>query len=141
MRAKAKWYSTGDSKSINSEVIDLSERALALDPQNESALVDLAFALNDRVTNMWSDDPAGDIARTEKPSTPLWPFSRTTPGRTWRKRRFSSTNINGERQYRRLRPRLRTTPTMRTRMRRGASTTCFSATARTASPELKRRFG
>jgi adenylate cyclase len=59
-------YSTGDSKSINSEVIDLSERALALDPQNESALVDLAFALNDRVTNMWSDDPAGDIARTEK---------------------------------------------------------------------------
>ncbi len=36
MRAAAKANSTGDSKSINSDVIDLNERALALDPQNEA---------------------------------------------------------------------------------------------------------
>ena len=78
MRAKAKWYSTGDSKSINSEVIDLSERALALDPQNERAMVDLSGALADRVTNQWSDDPAGDPReRGGKSPTLLWPFSRT----------------------------------------------------------------
>jgi adenylate cyclase len=66
MRARARFNSSGDSKSISSDIIDLSERALALDPQNERAMVDLAFALNDRVINQWSEDPAGDIARTEK---------------------------------------------------------------------------
>ena len=66
MRATAKANTTGDNKSINSDVIDLNERALALDPQNESAMVGLSFALNDRVGNLWSDDPAGDIARAEK---------------------------------------------------------------------------
>jgi adenylate cyclase len=66
MRARARFNSSGDSKSISSDIIDLSERALALDPQNERAMVDLAFALNDRVINQWSEDPADDIARTEK---------------------------------------------------------------------------
>ncbi len=66
MRASARFNSSGDSKSINSDVIDLSERALALDPQNERAMVDLSGALTDRVTNQWSDDPAGDLARAEK---------------------------------------------------------------------------
>jgi adenylate cyclase len=64
MRSRARYYenSFGD-KSINSEVIDLGRRALALDPQNESAMDDLAMALNDRVTMQWSDDRAGDLAR------------------------------------------------------------------------------
>ena len=66
MRARARFNSSGDSKSINSDIIDLSERALALDPQNERAMVDLVFAFNDRVTNRWDDDPAGDIVRAEK---------------------------------------------------------------------------
>jgi adenylate cyclase len=66
MRATAKSNSGGDSKSINSEVIDLSERALALDPQYEPAMVDLSFALNDRVGSLWSQDPEGDIARADK---------------------------------------------------------------------------
>ena len=66
MRAAAMAKTTGDSKSINRDVIDLSERALALDPQNESAMVSLSFALNDRAGNLWSEDPAGDIARAEK---------------------------------------------------------------------------
>ena len=66
MRASARFNSSGDSKSINSDVIDLSERALALDPQNERAMVALSGALTDRVTNQWSDDPAGDLARAEK---------------------------------------------------------------------------
>jgi adenylate cyclase len=66
MRAMAKGNTTGDNKSINSEAIDLNERALALDPQNEPAMVNLAFGLTDRVGNLWSDDPTSDIARAEK---------------------------------------------------------------------------
>ena len=66
MRASARFNSSGDSKSITSDVIDLSERALALDPQNERAMVALSSTLADRVTNQWSDDPAGDLARAEK---------------------------------------------------------------------------
>ena len=66
MRAAARANTTGDSKLINRDVIDLNERALALDPQNESAMVSLSFALNDRVGNLWSDDPAADTARAEK---------------------------------------------------------------------------
>ena len=66
MRARARFNSSGDSKSINSDVIELSERALALDPQNERTMVDLAMTLNDRLANLWSDDPAGDLARADK---------------------------------------------------------------------------
>jgi adenylate cyclase len=66
MRATAKGNTTGDNKSINGEAIDLNERALALDPQNEPAMVNLAFVLTDRVGNLWSDDPTSDIARAEK---------------------------------------------------------------------------
>jgi adenylate cyclase len=46
--------------------VALSERALALDPQNARALYVLAGALVERVFDHWSDDPAGDIARAEK---------------------------------------------------------------------------
>jgi len=67
MRSRAKYLDQPSySKSANSEVMDLSQRALALDPQNESAMVDLAMALNDRVTLQWSNDPAGDLARADK---------------------------------------------------------------------------
>jgi adenylate cyclase len=66
MRAMAKGNTTGDNKSINGEAIDLNERALAFDPQNEPAMVNLAFGLTDRVGNLWSDDPTSDIARAEK---------------------------------------------------------------------------
>ena len=43
----------------NSDVIDLYERALALDPQNEPAMVDLANALNDRVEQSLERRPRG----------------------------------------------------------------------------------
>jgi adenylate cyclase len=67
MRSRAKYLDQPSlNKPANSEVIDLSQRALALDPQYESAMVDLAMALNDRVTDQWSDDPAGDLARADK---------------------------------------------------------------------------
>jgi adenylate cyclase len=66
MRAMAKGNTTGDNKSINGEAIDLNERALALDPQNEPAMVNLAFGLTDRVGNLWSEDPTSDITRAEK---------------------------------------------------------------------------
>ena len=67
MRSRARYYdnSFGD-KSINSEVIDLGQRALALDPQNEPAMDDLAMALNDRVTMQWGVDRAGDLARADQ---------------------------------------------------------------------------
>jgi adenylate cyclase len=65
MRASAR-YSSGESKLINSDVIELSGRALALDPQNERTMVDLALTLNDRLANLWSDDPAADLARADK---------------------------------------------------------------------------
>jgi hypothetical protein len=51
MPARARFNSSGDSKLIQSDIIDLSERALALDPQNEPAMVDFSEALTDRVTN------------------------------------------------------------------------------------------
>ena len=66
MRARAKANTTADNKSINGEVIDLNGRALALDPQNEGAMVSLSFALTDRADNLWSEDPESDTARAEK---------------------------------------------------------------------------
>jgi hypothetical protein len=49
-----------------SEAVTLSQRALALDPQNVRALTTLASALIFRVINDWGDDRAGDVARAEK---------------------------------------------------------------------------
>ena len=54
------------SKANLNDAVTLSERALALDPQNVDALTVLAETLVDRVLDRWSDDPAGDIARAEK---------------------------------------------------------------------------
>jgi adenylate cyclase len=54
------------SKASLSDAVTLSERALALDPQNVRALYVLAAALTQRVLNQWGDDPAGDLARAEK---------------------------------------------------------------------------
>jgi adenylate cyclase len=65
MQAEVK-YNAPDSKAILNEAVTLSERALALDPQNARALTVLAGALITRVIDQWSDDPAGDIARAEK---------------------------------------------------------------------------
>jgi adenylate cyclase len=66
MRATAKANSGVSTKSTNNDVIDLCEGALALDPQNERAMVELANALFIRVLLLWSDDPVGDAARAEK---------------------------------------------------------------------------
>ena len=65
MQAQVKW-NLPDSKATENDAVTLSERALALDPQNVRALTVLAAALLDRVTGHFSDDPAGDIARAEK---------------------------------------------------------------------------
>jgi TolB-like protein/DNA-binding winged helix-turn-helix (wHTH) protein len=61
-----------DSKATRNEAVALAERALALDPQNVRALTVLVAALLDRVSDQWSDDPAGDIARAEKASDAAW---------------------------------------------------------------------
>jgi TolB-like protein/DNA-binding winged helix-turn-helix (wHTH) protein len=65
MQAQVKW-NLPDSKASLNDSVTLSERALALDPQNLRALDMLPVALTQRVLNQWSDDPAGDIARAEK---------------------------------------------------------------------------
>jgi adenylate cyclase len=65
MQAQVKYY-LPESKATINDAVTLSERALALDAQNVRALTVLASALNHRVANQWSEDPAGDIARTEK---------------------------------------------------------------------------
>jgi tetratricopeptide (TPR) repeat protein len=65
MQAQVKYY-LPESRATMNDAVTLSERALALDPQNVRALTVLADALNHRVANQWSEDPAGDIARTEK---------------------------------------------------------------------------
>jgi adenylate cyclase len=54
------------SKANLDGAVALSARALAVDPQSEWAMVDLAAGLVNRVLDRWSDDPAGDIARAEK---------------------------------------------------------------------------
>jgi TolB-like protein/Tfp pilus assembly protein PilF len=65
MQADAKFL-LPDSKANTNEIVTLCERALALDPQNVLALTDLANALVNRAISLWSDDPAGDMARAEK---------------------------------------------------------------------------
>jgi class 3 adenylate cyclase/TolB-like protein len=65
MQAEYK-YDLPDSKANENDAVMLSERALALDPQNVRALAALTRALVRRVIDHWSDDPAGDIARAEK---------------------------------------------------------------------------
>jgi adenylate cyclase len=65
MQADAK-SSLPPSKANLNDVVTLSERALALDPQNVEALTVLAETLVDRVLDRWSGDPASDIARAEK---------------------------------------------------------------------------
>ena len=67
MQAQVKWH-LPDSKATLNDAVTLSERALALDPQNARALMVLANALIDRVVDHWSDDPAGDIARADRAS-------------------------------------------------------------------------
>jgi TolB-like protein/class 3 adenylate cyclase len=65
MQAEAKFL-LPDSKATMNDAVTLSERALALDPQNVRALTILANTLVDRVLEQFSDDPAGDLARAEK---------------------------------------------------------------------------
>jgi TolB-like protein/class 3 adenylate cyclase len=65
MQAEAKYY-LPESKANANDAVTLSERALALDPQNVHALTVLSNALVERVDDQWSEDPAGDVARAEK---------------------------------------------------------------------------
>jgi adenylate cyclase len=65
MQAQAKW-DLPDSKPTLNDAVTLSERALALDPQNVRAQTVLTSALLLRAFDHWSDDPAGDKARAEK---------------------------------------------------------------------------
>jgi TolB-like protein len=65
MQARAKWF-LPDSKATLNDAVTLSERALALDPQNVDAATTLTGVLVSRVDDQWSEDPEGDVARAEK---------------------------------------------------------------------------
>jgi adenylate cyclase len=54
------------TKESSAESMALFERALALDPQNISAMEGLTSVLADRVGNLLSENPAGDLARAQK---------------------------------------------------------------------------
>jgi adenylate cyclase len=64
-QAEAKRQLTETKANVN-EAVALSERALALDPENMRALNVLARSLVNRVEDGYSDDPAGDTTRAEK---------------------------------------------------------------------------
>jgi adenylate cyclase len=59
-------FNLPDSKATLNDAVILSERALALDPQNVRALTVLTSALILRAAHERSDDRPGDIARAEK---------------------------------------------------------------------------
>jgi TolB-like protein/class 3 adenylate cyclase len=64
MQAEALWNSSDQSKL--GDVINLYERALALDPHNLLAMTGLAAVLQERVTQFASKDPGADIARADE---------------------------------------------------------------------------
>jgi class 3 adenylate cyclase/TolB-like protein len=64
MRAAALSNSSDESKM--GDVINLYERALALDPHNVFAMTGLAGVLQERVVQFASKDPAADIARADE---------------------------------------------------------------------------
>ena len=64
MRAEALWSSSDESKL--GDVINVFERALALDPHNLRAMTGLAGVLQERVAQFASKDPPADIARADE---------------------------------------------------------------------------
>jgi adenylate cyclase len=64
MRAEALWSSSDESKL--GDVMNLFERALALDPHNLLAMTGLAGVLQERVVQFASKDPPADIARADE---------------------------------------------------------------------------
>ena len=62
-RGEAILVSNNVNKPAWNDAIKLFERALALDPQNVTAMTGLAIALDVRSENHWSEDPVGDMAR------------------------------------------------------------------------------
>ncbi len=64
MRAAALWMSSDELKLA--DVMNLYERALALDPHNLPAMTGVAGVLQERVTQFASKDPKADIARADE---------------------------------------------------------------------------
>ena len=60
------WNFNGANKSAWNNAIAMFERALALDPKNESAMTGLATALFARPYAGWSENAAGDLARADQ---------------------------------------------------------------------------
>ena len=74
MQAEVKEHSySSDRKAVIDEAVALSERSLALDPQNVRALTALTNALVDRVSDQYSDDREGDLARAVSDQSVSYP--------------------------------------------------------------------
>ena len=137
MQAAALWSSSNYSPL--EDVINLYERALALDPQNVTAMTGLGGVLRERVTQLISKDPGADIARAKliNAALALQPdnsSAHSTKGGS------SSRSGNGDRRSRKKKRRSRRTATTPTLTLQQASSRCSSATARTASRASKLRF-
>ena len=65
MQGRAFYYSNPDKRGSD-EALAPFERAIALDPQNVSAMIGLARVLTSRFIGLATKDPEGDIARVEK---------------------------------------------------------------------------
>jgi adenylate cyclase len=101
MQAQDK-FNVPDGKATLNDAVTLSERALALDPQNVRALTVLANALVGRVIDHWSDDPAGDIARAEKTVDAALALQPRIPGLILRKAKFTTRSDSSDRRSRRM---------------------------------------
>jgi class 3 adenylate cyclase/TolB-like protein len=66
LRTNAILWEKNETKSDWNDAIEMSERSIALDPQNAWARINLASALASRVENKWSEDAAHDLARAEE---------------------------------------------------------------------------
>ncbi len=126
---------------MNSDRIELYEKALGLDPQNEPAMVGLSFALNQRVNALWSEDPAGDAARAETladTASALQPEDALAHNAKaivfFAKRQWKAAILQAEAA-------LADDPNNASAHANLSFWNMFSATARTDSPESKPRFG
>jgi tetratricopeptide (TPR) repeat protein len=78
------------NKSAWNDAIELFERALTLDPQNLTAMMALAVALDVRADNHWSKDPAGDIARADELTNAAMALQPDDTWVNWAKARLSA---------------------------------------------------
>jgi adenylate cyclase len=134
------WNFNSANRSTWNNAIAMFERALALDPKNESAMTGLATALFARPYAGWSDNPAGDLARADQTADAALALRPDDSEAHFIKGLLFEGNRSGGRRSPRPRLRSRTIPTTPGPLRRPASIECSSATPTMASSARRPRF-